>query len=202
MTEAGRTITFAHSLGQTSTDLTVGLWFSSTVGSIHHFSYGGLVQSGPLLLGAYWHNLTDNTVRVTRLADDKNVDQVRVVVTRGDPPAYDSLLDRGGWQSVAPGASVTCTHNLGVSPELLLVRSECLSPDPALGIHQAFAGGEYDERISGWQGSNVQNLTENSVTVYRHAQDTVCPQVRVVVYGPSVEFRLYLPLVVKQHSAP
>jgi len=199
----GAMYTFTHGLAATPTDLTVGLVFSNTTGGIHQFAYGGLVSDGPVLRGAYWHNLSENTVRVTRLANDSTANLVRVTVPRSTPPAYDSLLDRGGWVSVAPGASVTFAHNLGVGPEALVVRGECFSPDPALGIHQAFAGGEYDERIAGWIGSNLQNMTENAVTVYRQAQDTLCPQVRVVVYDPTAtRNRLSLPLIQKNRAAP
>ena len=50
--------------------------------------------------GAYWHNLTSNTVQVTRYPDDQQVKQVRVVLVHGTQPDYDSLVERGSWQSI------------------------------------------------------------------------------------------------------
>jgi hypothetical protein len=193
----GQTITIAHGLGGPAVGLGVGLWFSGTGTLIHQYAYGGYYQDEGPARGAYWHNLASNTVQVTRLPDDNTVQEVRVVVSQGTTPAYDSLVDRGGWQSIAPGGLVTFTHNLGISPELLLVRAECLSPDPALGINQKYAGGDYDPAGPGWQGSSLQNMTENQLTVFRFPQDTVCPQVRVVIYTPSEGFSVYLPLLLK-----
>ena len=98
----GQTITFTHNLDITATDLTVSLWFRGVTRGIHHFGYGGMAVDGPQkMLGAHWHNLTDNTVQVTRHPDDTDVEQVRVVVVHGDPPDYDSLVAFGGWKSIA-----------------------------------------------------------------------------------------------------
>jgi hypothetical protein len=190
----GQTITFTHNLGITATDLTVGLWFRSTVLGIHHFGYGGLAVDGPQkMLGAHWHNLTDNTVQVTRHPDDTDIEEVRVIVVYGDPPDYDSLVAFGGWKSIAQGSAFTFTHNLHWDADMLLVRGECY--DPVIGgINQWFAGGSHDWFI-GWQGSNLQNLTRNTVEVFRQANDDVCPQVRVRIW--KREFKVYLPLVLK-----
>ena len=190
----GQTITFPHNLGITATDLTVGLWFSSTIRGIHHFGYGGLAVDGPeAMLGAHWHNLTDNAVQVSRHPDDTDVEQVRVIAVHADPPAYDSLVTLGDWKSIAQGSSFTFTHNLNWDPDMLLVRGECY--DPAVGgISQWFAGGNHDWFV-GWQGTHMQNLDRNSVEVIRRANDEVCPQVRVRIWKRT--FKIYLPIVLK-----
>ena len=192
----GETITFSHSVGITATELSVGLWFSSTVRGIHHLGYGGLsVDAPPELRGAYWHNLTNNWVRVTRRTDDTAVQQVRLVVVHGDPPNYDS-----GWQSINPGTIITLEHNLNRLPGLLLTRGECFSP--TVGgpwIHQWFAGGDYSA-FGGWQGTNMQNLTANTVQMARRANDFACPFVRVRIWAPEPEYKVYLPLVLNNYA--
>ena len=200
--EPAQTVTLTHGLGHAATDLAVSLWFSSSAGAgINHFGYGGLAYDATKnLYGGYWHNLTDNTVQVTRLAGASSTAWMRVAVTQSAAPAYDSLVALGGWQDVAAGAAFTFVHNLHSRPEQLLVRAECRSPDPELGIHQAFAGGEFDWRLPGWQGSNLQNISEYSVSVYRQPQDTLCPQMRVVIF--QLGHSLYMPLVMRSHSGP
>jgi hypothetical protein len=192
----GQTIIFPHNVGITHTDLTVGLTFSHTTWGIHNIGYGGLaVDTLTEMWGAHWHNLTDNAVRVTRHPDDPNIQQVRVIVVRGDTPHYDSLEDVGGWQPIATGRPFTFTHNLHWNPNLLMVRGECYSPTVGGangGVHHWFAGGNHDW-FNGWQGTNVQNLRSNTVQVFRQPDDDVCPQVRVRIWRRG--FPVYLPLV-------
>jgi len=194
----GQTITFAHNLDIAASDLTVSLRFSGATRGFHHFGYGGLAVDGPQRkLGAHWHNLTDDMVQVTRHADDTDVGQVRVVVVHGDPPDYDSLAALGDWQSVSAGTAFTFTHNLNWNPDILLVRGECYDPIVG-GISQWLAGGNHDW-FTGWQGTNLQNLTLNTAEVYRRVNDQVCPQARVRIWKRQV--RVYLPLVLKAHAA-
>jgi hypothetical protein len=198
-----QTITLTHNLGITDTDLTVGLWFSGTTRGIHNYGYGGLAVDRPQeMLGGHWHNLTANTIQVTRHPDDTDVKQVRVFVVHGAPPDYDSLEDLGDWQSIATGDTFTFTHDLNWDPNMLLARGECYSSTVGNpGIHQWFAGGNHDWLNSGqWQGTNLQNLTRNTVAVARRADDQVCPQVRVRIWKRSVQ--VYLPLILNNYSSP
>jgi hypothetical protein len=194
----GQTITLNHNLGITATELGTSLWFSETVRGIHHFAYGGLAVDGTQdMLGAHWHDLTDNTVQVTRHPDDGAVEQIRMLVTHPDPPDYDSLVALGGWQSIAAGETFTFTHNLGWNPNLMLARIECYSTTG--GIHQWFAGGNHDW-FTGYQGAFPRNIAANSVAVTRMGDDQVCPQVRVTVR--LLAFRTYLPIVTRSYSGP
>jgi hypothetical protein len=202
--QQGQTITFSHNLGITSTDLTVGLWFSGTARGIHHYGFGGLAVDGPqYLLGAHWHNLTDSSVQVTRHDNDTDVEQVRVIVVHGDLPDYDSLVALGGWQSIAQGTVFTFTHNLNWNPSMMLVGVECYDPIVG-GINLWLAGGN----AKGWgvppnrgaKGANLQNLTANTVEVYRWPQDDVCPEARVRIWKRSA--RVYLPLVLSDYAPP
>jgi len=191
----GETVTFSHSLGITATDLSVRLWFSGTARGIHHFGLGGLEISGiqSQMVGAHWFNLTDNTVQVTRNADDTDIEQVRVTVNEPPAPDYDSLVALGDWASLSVGQGHVFAHNLNWPPELLLVRAECRSP--ADGIHQRFAGGFHGE--TGFQGADTRDLTANTVTLFRWPQDTVCPEARITVWKQAS--RVYVPVVMKNY---
>jgi hypothetical protein len=195
----GQTLTVSHNLAITATDLTVSLWFSGTARGIHQFGYGGLAVDGPhKMLGAHWQNLTSNTVQVIRHPDDTDVEQVRVVVVHGDPPAYDSLQALGGWQNVAPGAVFVIDHNLHWDPTMMLVRGECYDESGLRGIHQLFAGGNHDWLNGGqFQGANLQNLTRDTVAAFRWGQDEFCSQVRVRIWKRGI--KAYLPLVMRNH---
>ena len=190
----GLTITIEHNLNITATDLTVALWFSGTNRGIHHFGYGGLaIDEHMRMEGAHWHDLTDNTLQVTHHLDDTDIQQVRVVVVHGAPPDYDSLVDLGGWQDIAHGTNVF-THGLNWDSNMLLVRGECYSSTVG-GISQWLAGGNHSWRNGGrWQGTNLQNLTNNTVEIYRQPDDQICPQARVRIWKRSVQ--TYLPLIV------
>lgn len=189
----GQTITIEHNLNITATDLTVALWFSGTNRGIHHFGYGGLANDvAQERWGGHWHDLTDTSVKVTRHPDDNHVEQVRVVVMHSAPPDYDSLVDLGGWQDIAHGTNVF-THGLNWDPNMLLVRGECYSSTVG-GISQWLAGGNHSWRNGGrWQGTNLQNLTNNTVEIYRQRDDQICPQARVRIWKRSVQ--IYLPLI-------
>lgn len=163
---------------------------------IHNVGYGGLAVDGLTeLWGAHWDNLTTNTVQVFRHPHDPHVEQVRVVVIEADPAHYDSLAALGGWQSLAHGTTVF-THNLNWNPDLLLVRRECYSPTVSGrgGIHHWLAGGNH-HWIGGWKGANLQNLTRNTVEVYRQPNDDICPEYRMRVWKRTPH--IYLPLVVR-----
>lgn len=204
-------ITYSHGLGDrlgiAATDLTVGLWFSSTTRGIHHFGYGGLADDpdpGPppvpgRQLGASWQELTANTVKIRRHRDDQDVEQVRVIVVNtakpGARPQYDSLEAFGGWRSITHGTTVF-THSLNWDPDMLLVRAECYAP--ALGgIHQVLAGGNHDWMV-GWQGANLQNVTTNTIEIYRQSNDMICDQARVRIWRRSIQ--TFLPVVLSNHE--
>lgn len=200
---AGETITFSHGLGITATELSIGMWFSSSspLMGIHNYGYGGVaIDQFMRMEGAHWHNLTDDSIQISRHPDDQQVQQVRVVVVHGTTPQYDSLVDLGDWQDVAPGTVFTFTHNLGWNPNLMLARAECYSS--TAGIHHWLAGGSLKgwPPFGGWKGANLQNLTANTVQVFRGPSDDICPQVRVRIWKRDVQ-RLFLPLVLKDEDA-
>jgi hypothetical protein len=190
----GENQTFNHNLGVAADDLTVSLWFSGTSGSppfgIHQIAYGSKSIAGSWV-GANWHHLTNNSVQVVRRANDPFVAQVRVLVSHADPPAYDS-----GWRTIQQAEALTLTHALNWSPDMLIARGECR--DLGLGIHQFLAGGNHSPGpvLAGWHGANLQNLTSNTVTIFRWDNDTVCPQVRVRITERS--YSQAIPIVVRE----
>jgi len=169
-------ITFTFDLGVAVDDLAVSLWFSGTNG-IHHIAYGSKSVAGSWI-GANWHHLTNTSVQVVRRAADLFVDQVRVQVTYPETPTYDST-----WVDINPGQALTLAHGLNWPPELLVARGEC-KKDPGPGIHQMFSGGNHSSVMlsNGWQGANLQNVTSNTITIFRWFDDTVCPQGRVRIW--------------------
>lgn len=192
----GTTITFHYDLPVTANDLTVGLWFSNAARGIHHYAYGGLtLDPTPGTMGAFWHHLTNNTVRVTRFPSDTAVPQVRVVVQHGTPPSFDS-----GWLTIAQDERLAITHDLNWNPDLLLARGECRAPQ--LGIHHLFAGGDHAGTAPGtaMRGANLENLTITSVVAYRRGQDEVCGDFRVRIWKRS-EYT-FLPIVINNYTSP
>jgi hypothetical protein len=192
------TRTFSHGLGTmygiTEADLTVGLWFSNPVRGIHQFAYGGLtVDPTTGTLGAFWHNLTSDTVQVTRYPSDTAVPQVRVTVVRAEPTSYDS-----GWLTIAQDEQRLITHDLNWNTDMLLVRGECQTT--TLGIHQKFAGGDHAGTAPGgaMRGANLENLTITSVVAYRRGEDGVCGEFRVRIWKRSAN--VYLPTVFKDYQ--
>ncbi|HNT24693.1 MAG TPA: hypothetical protein PKM21_10035 [Anaerolineales bacterium] len=187
--DAAETIVFHHNLGLPDEDLVVNLWFRGGTRGINQYAYGGLVQDAPPTLhGAYWHNLLQDTVSVTRLAHASDATEVRVTVSHSDPPDYDS-----DWQIAERGVT-TFTHDLNWPATLIMVRADCRELVPGgEGIHQHYAGG--NEAGGAFEGASVQNLTNTSIQLLRWPNDTLCPSVRLRMWIRSTD--VFLPIVLK-----
>jgi hypothetical protein len=189
------TLTLPHNLGGDVDDYTVGIKFRDTNPSgrgIHHFGFGGF-EAGGVFRGVAWHTLTDSTIQVNRLPGDTSADQVRVLITRPDPPDFDS-----GWVDVAPGEMQQITHNLGGNPNGYVVRASARALDgEGAGINVIAAGGL---EVGGqFQGVNWERLSSTSITVFRRPQDIYADQVRIRIWRP--ERRVFLPLVARNFPA-
>ena len=178
-----QTITLTHNLGGNVDDYTVGIKFRDINPSgrgIHHFGFGGF-EAGGVFRGVAWHTLTDSTIQVNRLPGDTSADQVRVFITRPDPPDFDS-----GWVDVAQGQQQSIVHNLGGNPNGYVVRASvrALNGEGA-GINVIAAGGL---EVGGqFQGANWEKLTGSSITVFRRPQDIYADQVRIRIWRPEVQ---------------
>ncbi|MBN1953719.1 MAG: hypothetical protein JW900_01605 [Anaerolineae bacterium] len=190
----GTIMTFTHNLGGDVDDYSVGLVFSSTVstpfgpaGRNHRF-YGGLEYGGGAnMVGAYWDNLTDSTVRVYRHANDLSAEQVRLCVTIPDPPAYDS-----GWVTVTANSVTTLTHNVGGMLGPYRVRLD--QWNPASGINHYCLGGEAVNVTP--TGANWENLTDETIAVLARGGIS---RVRIRIWNT---YLLYLPIVVNDYTGP
>ncbi len=187
----GQTLVLTHNVGVNPMDLTVSLWFSDTARGIHQYGHGGLWVDGPeLIQGAWWQNLTTDTLEVVRGDDDTDVEQVYVRVDQTEPPDWDS-----GWQSLAASDRITLAHDLRWSPQMLRVRVDCYDPG-GLGINLMHAGGNHTWIGGGRdEGAHFEHLTDVSVTVVRGADDQFCPQFRVLIWKQAGQ--VYLPAVLR-----
>jgi len=68
-----------HNLGGNPDDYVVDLQFRDQSWGVHHKGYGGLVE-GPVISfrGAWWQNLTEESIEVKRGADDDIAESIRV----------------------------------------------------------------------------------------------------------------------------
>jgi hypothetical protein len=197
----GSTATVVHNLGGDVDDYVVKLWFRSPSPSgVHHIYYGG-VEGGGELYGAYWHGLDATQVQVSRHPADIEAGEFLLCVGIGDPPDWDS-----GWVDISPDETKTLTHNLGGAINGYVVRTEFKElpqdggPEAPLGIHQFAYGGNASNVLgkdAEYLGANWQNLTNQSIDVYRWADDPHADQVRVRIWQRRIS--VYLPLVAKNY---
>lgn len=94
------------------------------------------------------------------------------------PPAYDS-----GWVSIAPTATLTLYHGLDIHPDNLVVDLQfTASGDLGLaGVNNQFYGTGYT--LAGFKGAYWHGLTENSIFVFREADDLSAEKVRVRIWS-------------------
>jgi len=175
--QPGQTMTFTHNLGGDPALYAGELWFRDTRSpglGIHSRAYGGMDVGGQRY-GAYWHNLTDNSVSVTRMRDDVATAQVYFRIWIPDPPDYDS-----GWVDIQAGQVVTLTHNLGGDAGDYRVGIRFRdTTSGGRGIHQFGFGGL--EAGGVFYGAAWQNLTATTIQVLRFAGDLSADQVRVFI---------------------
>lgn len=166
---------FNHNLGADPNDYVVELWFLDTdegIG-INRANYGGMELQGKWH-GGHWQQLTASTIRVCRQQDDRAADRIYVRVSiPPNAPEYDS-----GWTDLSIGTTVF-THGLGIAPTDLTVSLWFSGTDR--GIHQFAYGGLALDLLQKRLGGHWSNLTEDTVRVTRHLDDTDVEQVRVVV---------------------
>ena len=173
--QPGQPVTLTHNLGGDVGDYRVGIKFRDTTPGgrgIHQFGFGGL-EAGGAFYGAAWQNLTPTTIQVVRFAGDLSADQVRVFITRPDPPDYDS-----GWVDVAQSEVRAFTHNLGGNPNTYLI--DLSARAAGVGINTRAAGGL--EANGSFYGANWQNLTGSTINVFRFPHDVFAERVRVRIW--------------------
>jgi hypothetical protein len=174
-------LTLNHNLGGDPDDYALELLFLDDGPGglgINRRGYGGL-EVGGLWYGAHWQNLTATSIEVYRHPNDATADRVFVWIGAvPSSPDYDS-----GWMSINPGQTITVTHSLGVAAEDLAV--SLWFEGAARGVHQYAYGGLAVDGPQLMLGAHWQNLTNSTVQVIRHPDDTDVEQVRVIVTQPS-----------------
>ena len=178
---AGTVLTFTHNLGGSPGDYAVELWFRDTAPGglgINQRGAGGL-EANDRYYGAYWQNLTSNTIQVVRLRDDIFADQVYVQVWIPDPPDWES-----GWVDIAAGTLVTLTHNLGGNRNSYTVGLWFRDTTPGgSGMNIAGYGGL--EMAGQIRGAGWQDLTNTTISIRRYPDDVWADQVRVRIFIPD-----------------
>lgn len=85
-------------------------------------------------------------------------------------PDYDS-----GWIALAPGASITKTHDLGGDTDNYLVDIQFRGG--AQGLRESFL---YDSTLP--KGGTWDSLTNTQINIARAANDTEAPEIRVRIW--------------------
>ncbi len=177
----GQTLTFNHNLGGDPGLYSVELWFcdvcSGSSTNIHNIAYGGL-QRGSAREGAYWSNLTESSIQVTRNNADDYAHQVRLRLWQPDPPDYDS-----GWVNITAGQPLLLTHNLGGDANDYVVGIKFRNSTGGMGIHHYAFGGMYTG--GALVGGAWQNLTNTTIQALRFGGDNSMDSVRVTIFRPE-----------------
>ena len=189
----GQVVTLTHDLGGNVDDYTLGALLRDTTPDglgTHQYAAGGLEAEG-VFHGAAWQNLTDTTIEMVRFRDDPSAQQMRVIVRQPDAPDYDS-----NWRDIARGETLVIPHNLGGNPNFYLIRSSAWATGQVgVGINTRAAGGlEID---GNYYGTNWQNLTGDTIDIFRCSQDIYADQVRIRIWVMDAqEELLFLPFAV------
>lgn len=171
-------------------DYLVYLEFKDVQGlsAVHQRYYGGISEYLPnaygAMVGAYWYDLTDSSIRVNIRPLESIIDQIRVRIYKQPKPTYDS-----GWQPVAKGLTKQLVHNIGGSPDDYIVdlQFEDTSLAFAIGINQRCYGGcdlGHNDSIyrNSRMGAYWRKLTNSTIEVGREIDDDFAHNVRVRIW--------------------
>jgi hypothetical protein len=161
---------------------------------------GGMVTSANKYYGAMWHSFTtaagNTRILVYRYPDDVYADQVRVRIWRVNKPNY-----RSGYLAYSVGETKIMTHNLGASPERLLVD---VTANQTSGDHKNFYGRVDMGTGNPFGGSYAENnrvgfmwygLTSADIQVGRLSEDLTAQTINTRIW--VVPTTTYLPMAKK-----
>ena len=109
-------------------------------------------------------------------------------VTAGQAAVASSETEwSSGWETMAQGENRTFTHSLGalgLPPEAYAVEMWFQDTDGGLGINRRYYGGAeiYNSISNSWRGAHWQNLTTDTIRVYRATDDDVADMVNIRVW--------------------
>ena len=191
---AGETLTLTHNINGVANDMLVQLdtrKYNSAAGIGQRYIGGNDWGSRVVVpssendrVGAYWSNLSTNSIRVTRGHEDTLLDAVRVRIWTVAPATYwDST-----WYAMSPGEQKSFTHNLGGNIDDYVVDMMFYDVAGGMGTNQRAYGG----RTQGTRnalfndgarvGAYWYGLQENVINVYRLPDDEYADQVLVRIW--------------------
>ena len=179
--------TIEHKLGGDPDHYVLDLQFRYQGGRIHQMGYGGdnskYIPNGKMeYSGVYWWGLNEDQVKIHRLPNDLNADEVRARIWIAPVPSYDS-----DWVSVNPdGIAQDFIHSLGGNPDDYVIDMQFRdSSATGIGVNQQGFGWNYFKQSATndvWQGAAWSNLNDDSLSVVRGYQDTGAEQVRIRIW--------------------
>ncbi len=150
---------------------------------VHQRFYGGASLAGTNdQVGAYWRNLTDNSITVYCRPDETRINQVRVRIWSRAKATYDS-----GWVPAPKGLYGSFGHNVGGNPDDYIV--DLQFDDAAVwGVNQRCYGGcdlrtkdgIYADKKT---GAYWRNLSRTGIEVGRRTDDEFAVKVRVRIWN-------------------
>lgn len=181
-----------HNVSGNPDDYIVDLQFKSAGNGVNQRCYGGFdVGSNPSAglvendrVGAYWMVLNSSNITVYRRAEDIYAPEVRVRIFHIWPPRapdYDSW-----WVDMNAPQTKTLTHNLGGIPESYYV--DLIFKNSGGVSHQFYGGVDLGTKTYGESYNNHRfgaywyGLTNTSITLFRRAEDTQAPKLRVRIW--------------------
>jgi hypothetical protein len=88
-----------------------------------------------------------------------------------------------GWMPITAGSSIVFSHNLGGDPDTYAVELWFRDTNGPFGINRRGYGGlEFNGQ---WAGAHWQDLTSNTVRVFREPDDGAADEVRISVWVPT-----------------
>ena len=180
------TLTLDHHLGGETDDYLVYLEMFAPADGINHIEYGRdrFRDGGDVLRhrGAYWYDLTGESIRVDRAGDSAHAESVRVRIWRAPASDYDS-----GWVSLGRGESKSLAHDLGGPWNDYVVDLQFKDTNSGWGLNQRSYGrdGFYTSGLPYTYGGYWHGLTSSQITLYRAANDNDAEQMRVRIWADS-----------------
>ncbi len=162
--------------------------------------FGALAFSGGsenVRTGAYWRNLSGQSVSIYRRPDDVYAEQLRLRIWRISAADYDS-----GWVALSLDQAKELTYKLGGLTDSYLVQMFQWDTDIDNLLNQRHLGGAdfgnlppsgyaEDDRV----GAYWRTLTSDAVTIYRRPEDGFSDYVRLRIW--DFTHTLYLPFTRK-----
>ena len=148
-------------------------------------AYGGdITCDSEAFFGAWWHDLDDAGVSVTRAGpfpEDEMIDRIRLRIWQAPEPDWDS-----GWLAVGQGEAYSFRHDIGANPDEYVVDLQ-FEDVGGVGVHhRGFGSDRYevgaDCSASATIGAYWLNLGTEYISVGRGSDDTLVDRARIRIW--------------------